>query len=151
MWNRQRYCGQLQGHVWIANFRGKNWKTSTLRGFSYFFVVLRHGRSCKEMCGAILWVGKQDDSTTSTKYLLHASMTTTSKKKKQNLLENSQIHALKLFYKMFIFGTFWEIWYSMVSEKARTIHNKTDHGLWQTPESIDILHSSHMWIQTEVL
>ena len=30
-------------------------------------------------------------------YLLHASMTTTSKKKKQNLLENCQIHALKLF------------------------------------------------------
>ena len=34
----------------------------------------------------------------STKYLLHASMTTTSKKKKQNLLENCQIHALKLFW-----------------------------------------------------
>ena len=33
----------------------------------------------------------------SAKYLLHASMTTTSKKKKQNLLENCQIHALKLF------------------------------------------------------
>ena len=33
----------------------------------------------------------------STKYLLHASMTTTSKKKKQNLLENCQIHVLKLF------------------------------------------------------
>ena len=32
----------------------------------------------------------------STKYLLHASMTTTSKKK-QNLLENCQIHAFKLF------------------------------------------------------
>ena len=33
----------------------------------------------------------------STKYLLHASMTTTSKRKKQNLLENCQVHALKLF------------------------------------------------------
>ena len=32
-----------------------------------------------------------------TKYPLHASMTTTSKKKKQNLLENCQMHALKLF------------------------------------------------------
>ena len=31
------------------------------------------------------------------KVSLHASMTTTSKKKKQNLLENCQIHALKLF------------------------------------------------------
>ena len=33
----------------------------------------------------------------SQKYPLHASMTTTSKKKKQNLLENCQILALKLF------------------------------------------------------
>ena len=35
----------------------------------------------------------------STKYLLPASMTTTSKKTKRNLLENCQIHALKLFQK----------------------------------------------------
>ena len=28
MWNKQIYCGQLQSHVWIANFRGENWKTS---------------------------------------------------------------------------------------------------------------------------
>ena len=34
----------------------------------------------------------------STKYLLHVSMITTSKKKKLNLLENCQIHALKLFW-----------------------------------------------------
>ena len=33
----------------------------------------------------------------STKYLLHASMTTTLKRKKQNLLENCQLLALKLF------------------------------------------------------
>ena len=33
----------------------------------------------------------------STKYLLHASTTITLKRKKQNLLENCQIHALKLF------------------------------------------------------
>ena len=35
----------------------------------------------------------------STKYLLHASMTTTSKRKKQNLLENCQVHALKIVLK----------------------------------------------------
>ena len=27
-------------------------------------MLLRYGRSCEEMCGAILWVGKQDDSKT---------------------------------------------------------------------------------------
>ena len=31
---------------------------------SYFFMVLWHGWSCKEVCGTILWVGKQDDTTT---------------------------------------------------------------------------------------
>ena len=63
-WKKQRYCWQLQSHVWITNFRGRNWKTSILREISYFFVVLRYGGSCKEMCGAKLWVCKQDDSTT---------------------------------------------------------------------------------------
>ena len=60
----QRYCGQLQNHVWIANFRGVNRKTATPSKSSYFFVVLRCGRSCKEMCGAILWVSQQIDATT---------------------------------------------------------------------------------------
>ena len=64
MWNRQRYCGQLQNHVRIANFRDVNFKTSVLGKSVFFFVVLRHGRSCQETCGTILWVGKQDDSTT---------------------------------------------------------------------------------------
>ena len=31
---------------------------------AYFFVLLRYGRSCQEMCGTILWVGNQDNSTT---------------------------------------------------------------------------------------
>ena len=53
MWNKQRYCGQLQSHVWITNFCGRNCKTTILREFSYFFVVLRYGRSCQEMCGTI--------------------------------------------------------------------------------------------------
>ena len=64
---------------------GGNWKTSILREFSYFFMVLWHGRSCQEMCGTRLWVSKQDDSTTVQSIYSHASMTTISKKKKQNL------------------------------------------------------------------
>ena len=69
MRNKQRYCGQLQNHVRIANF-----------------------------CGRIREITiPSKPSSNSTKYLLHASMTTTLKKKKQNLLENCQIHALKLF------------------------------------------------------
>ena len=32
--------------------------------FSYFFMVLWFGGSCKEVCGTILWVGEQDYTTT---------------------------------------------------------------------------------------
>ena len=42
---------------------GSNWKITMLGKSSYFFVVLQYGRSCQEMCGTMLWVGKQDDST----------------------------------------------------------------------------------------
>ena len=64
LWNKRRFCGQLQNHVWVANFRGMNGRASILWEFSYFFMVLWCGRSCEEVCGTILWVGKQDDSTT---------------------------------------------------------------------------------------
>ena len=62
--NKQRYCGQLQNHVWIANFRGGNTKASILWESLYFFMAVWYGGSCKELCGATLWVSKLDDSTT---------------------------------------------------------------------------------------
>ena len=62
--NKQRHCGQLQNHLWIANFRRSNWKITMFGKSVYLFVVLWHGGSCKEVCGAILWVGEQDDSAT---------------------------------------------------------------------------------------
>ena len=64
MWNKQRYCWQLQNNVWIQNFRRSNWKITMLGRSAYFFVVLWYGRSCQEMCGTILWVDEQNHSTT---------------------------------------------------------------------------------------
>ena len=64
MWKKQRYFRQLQNHVWLQNFRRSNLKITMLGKSDYLFVVLWHGRSCQEMCGTILWVGKQDDWTT---------------------------------------------------------------------------------------
>ena len=52
---------------------------------------------------------------------------------------------------MLILGTYWKTWYSLVIEQTCTIDHKIDQSLRQTPESIDILHSSHMWIQTILL
>ena len=62
MWNKPRYWIQLQNHVWIQNFRRSNGKITMLGKFEYLFVVLWHGRSRQEMCGTILWIGKQNDS-----------------------------------------------------------------------------------------
>ena len=42
-------------------------------------------------------------------------------------------------------GTYWKTWYSMVSERTCTIDHEIDQSLWQTTESFDILHPSHMW------
>ena len=40
MQSKQRYCGQLQNHVRIANFRGWSRETTILSKSSYFFMVL---------------------------------------------------------------------------------------------------------------
>ena len=52
MWNKQRYCGQLQIHVWFTSFRGRNWKASILWKSSYFFEVFfdmeSHAKKCVE-------------------------------------------------------------------------------------------------------
>ena len=45
LWNKQRYCWQLQNHVWIQNFSMSNWKITILGKSVFFFVVLRYGRS----------------------------------------------------------------------------------------------------------
>ena len=51
MWNKHRYCWQLQNHVWIQNFCGWSRETAILSKSSYFFMVLCYGGSCKEVCG----------------------------------------------------------------------------------------------------
>ena len=147
LWNKQRYCGQFQSHVWIANFRDGNWKTSILWEFSYFVMVLWFGRSCKEMCGAILWVIKQDDSITLQNiYSMHRWPSL--QRRRIELCRRIVTSMLSKCCEMFIRGTNWKTWYSIVSELTCAIDYKMDQSLWQTPESIDILHSSHMWIQT---
>ena len=61
-------------------------------------MVLWYGRSCKEVWWAILWVGQQDDATTlPIIYSLHRWPHLQSRKK-QNLLENCNKYALKLFW-----------------------------------------------------
>ena len=54
MWNKQRYCWQLQNHVRIANFRGENRETSipsNLRISSWSYDMQGHAKKCvKRFC-----------------------------------------------------------------------------------------------------
>ena len=100
---------KLQNHVRIANIRGEYCEITIPSKSSYSWRSYGHGLSCKEMCGTLMWVDKQDDTNHSTKYLLHASMTTTSKKKKWNLLDNCHMYAFKLFWNSHIWQEFDEL------------------------------------------
>ena len=80
----------------------------------------------------------------STKYLLHASMTITSKRKNWNLSENCQKYPLKLFWN----ACTWHVLEDLIfSGQWTNLHDRLRNGqsLWQTTESFDILHPSHMW------
>ena len=147
MWNKQRYCWQLHNHVWIQNFCRSNWKITMLGKSAYFFVVMWHGRLCQEMCGTILWVGEQDDSTT-----LQSINSMHWRPSFQRRRIEVRWRIVKSMFsncpEMLIFGTYWTNWHSMFSEQNCTIDHKLDQSLWQTIFSFDLLHSSHMWLQT---
>ena len=98
MWNKQRYCWQLQNHVWIQNFRGEQPKNRharktrvSLRGLMTWKVMPRNVWN-----DVASWqTGRLNNST---KYQLHALMTIIAKKTNWNLWENCQKYALKLFW-----------------------------------------------------
>ena len=150
MWNKQRYCWQLQNHVWIQHFRRSNWKITMLGKSAYFFVVIWHGRLCQEMCGTILWAGEQNESTTLQSINSRLWWPPLQRRRNEicwrivkNMLSNCS-EMLKL-------GTYWTTRYSMVSEQTCTIDHKMDPSLWQTIISFDLLHSSHKRTQTILL
>ena len=83
-----------QNHVWIQDFRRSNRKITMLGKSEYLFVV---GRSCQEMCGAILWVDEQNDSTTLQSINSMPWRPSFQRRRKRNPCENYQKYALKLF------------------------------------------------------
>ena len=99
MWNKQRYCRQLQNHAWIQNFRRSNWTITMFGNYAYFFVVLWHGRVMPRNVwnDIVSWQTKRLNN--STKYQHHVLMTITSKKKNWNPWENCQKCILKIVLK----------------------------------------------------
>ena len=106
-----------------------------------------YGGSCKEMCGAILWVSKQDDSTTVRSiYSMH--WWPSFQKGRIEICRRIVKSILSNYSEMLILGTYWKTWYSPVSEQTCKIDYEMDQSMWQTIMSFYILHPSHMWIQT---
>ena len=52
---------------------------------------------------------------------------------------------------MSMFGSYWSTSYFMFREQTHSCSHKMDQNMWQTIKSLDLLHSSHMWIQTILL
>ena len=147
MRSKQRYCGQLLNHVWIANFCGGIREITISSKYSYFFMVLWHGWSCKEMCGTILWVGEQDDSTTlQSIYSMHRWPPL--QRRRNKICWRIVKYMLSNCSEMLILGKNWTTWYSMVSEQTCTIDHEMEQSMWQTIISFDLLHSLQEWIQT---
>ena len=97
-WNKQRYCWQLQNHVWVQNFRRSNRKITMLGKSEHLFMVLWHGKVMPRNVwnDNVSWQTRRLNN--STKYQLHALTTIISKKKNWNPWENCQRYVLKLFW-----------------------------------------------------
>ena len=148
MWKKQRYCRQLQNHVFESrSSAGATGKLPHLGKSECLFVVLWHGRSCQEMCGTILWVGKQDDSTTLQS--INSMPWWPSLQRRRIEIRGRLVKSmLSNCFEMLILDTYWKTRYSMFSEQICTINQQMDQSMWQTTTSFDLLHSSYMWIQT---
>ena len=115
MWNKQRYYGQLQNHVWITIFAGGAEKLPFPQKSSYFFMVLWFGGSGAEMCGTMLWVGKQDDSTT-LQSINSMHRRQSFQRRRIEICRNSVKSMLSNCSEKRILGKNWTTWFSMVSK-----------------------------------
>ena len=121
----KNYGGQLPNHVWIANFRGVSGKTTIPSKSSYFFMILWYSGSCKEMCGAILWVGEQDDTATlQSIYSLHRWQPL--QRGRNKICWRIATSMVSNCSKMLIFGTYWTTWYFVVSKLS--LHDRLQNG-----------------------
>ena len=101
------------------------------------------------MCGTILWVGEQNDSTTlQSIYSMHRWPPL--QRRRNKICWIIVKYMLSKFSEMLKLGTYWKTWYSLVSEQTCTIDYEMDQRLWQSVISYGLLHSSYMWIYSIV-
>ena len=147
MWNKERYCGQVQSHVRIEYFRSETEKLpfpQNLRISSWSYDMEGHAKKCVERYCELA------NKTTQQRYKVSNPCIDDhhfSGEEVKSVGELSQVCSkmvLKCLYLARI-GRHDILW---SCEQICTINHKMDQSLWQTPESIDFIYSSHMWIQT---
>ena len=122
-------------------------KITMLGKSEYLFVVLWHGRSCQEVYGTIVWVGKQDDWTTPQSIYSTHRWPPLQRRRIESVGELSKVCS-QIVLKCLYLARIGRTWYSMVSEQTCTIDHEIDQSFWQTTISFDLLHSLHKCIQT---
>ena len=117
MRNEHRYCGQSQKYVWIQDpCRSKRNATLFRETWcGHLLMVLWYGRSCKEMCGATLCGGEQNNPATLHCYnsmLWWPSIQRRRVEIRGRIVKSMLSNCLE----MLTLGTYWTTWYFMVSK-----------------------------------
>ena len=119
--------------------RKSTWLRET--GRRHLFMVLWYARSCKEMCGAILWSGEQNNPAT---VQSRNSMPWRPSIQRRRIGIRWRIvkSLLSNCPKRPVFGSHWWTRHSMVSKQTCTSSHKKDQSLCQTLGSFDFLYST---------
>ena len=128
MWNEQRYCGQLQNHVWITNFRGGTEKTTT-----WSYDMEGHARNVWK--DVVSWQTGRLNNLQSINSMHRCSIV---KRKKWNLLENCHKYALRSVFEE------WTNWVNSVWKDFFWVLWKMDSVQWR--KTLDIWQNSSQWL-----
>ena len=148
--NKQRYCGQLQNHVRISNFRGESRKIT----FPLKIFVFLHGLM-KWLVMQIKCVERYCElANKTTQQLCNVSTPCIDdrhfkEEEMKSVGDLSQVCSQIVLECLFVarIGRLYILW--SVNKFSRSITNWTK-SLWQTPESIEFMFSSYIWIQKKL-
>ena len=110
------------------SFSRSNWKITMLEKSAYLFVVLWHGRACQEMCGTMLWVVEQNDSTTP-QSINSMHWWPSFQRRRIEICWRIVKSMLSNCSGMLVLGTYWRTRHSMVSEQTCTNDHKNEPKL----------------------
>ena len=147
--NKQRYCGQLQSHVWIENFRGewlKNFNIPRMfvfvHGLMIWKIMLR-----KVSSDIVSWqTGRINQST---KCPLHACEEHQFKEKESKWLTSDGVHAFDLWKSDFC--RFWKHKYEPYSTEKSIVSRHQNHVHQQTEDSSMLWTRLIQFRQTSIL